>query len=56
MPDAVTLGTVVVPGTDAGNMVIEGPASVPALEPYDLTVYWDEPALVAGDRWYGAFT
>ncbi len=56
VPDAVTLGTVVVPGTDAGNMVIEGPASVPALEPYDLTVYWDEPALVAGDRWYGAFT
>lgn len=54
--DAVTLGTVVVPGTDAGNMVIEGPASVPALEPYDLTLYWDEPTMVAWDRWYGVFS
>ncbi|MBN1921454.1 MAG: S8 family serine peptidase [Anaerolineae bacterium] len=56
VPDAVTLGTAVVPGTDAGNMWIEGPTSVPALEPYDLTVYWDEPTLVAGDRLYGVFS
>ena len=53
-PDDVVLVTAVVPGTDGGNMWVEGPASVPALEPFDVRVFWDTP-MVAGERWYGAF-
>lgn len=55
-PDAITLAVGIVPGTDAGNMVLEGPDSVPLMEPFDLQLFWDEPAMVAGDRWYGAFS
>jgi len=55
-PDAITLAVGVVPGTDAGNMVIEGSDSVPMMEPFDLQLFWNEPAMAAGDRWYGAFS
>ena len=55
-PDMITLATAAVPGTDAGNMDVTGPASVPALTPFDLRVFWDTPEMMAGDRWYGAFT
>ncbi len=54
-PDAVTLAYGVVPGTDAGNMTVVGPSSQPELDPFDLTIFYDEPAMTAGDRWYGAF-
>ncbi len=53
-PDAVTLATAVVVA-DAGNMYVTGPASVPEGTPFDLRVFWDEPTMMAGDRWYGAF-
>jgi uncharacterized repeat protein (TIGR01451 family) len=55
-PDLVTLASAVVTMEDAGNMMVEGPASVPLGDPFDLRVYWDTPEMVAGDRWYGAFT
>ena len=55
-PDPVTLGVAVVPGTESGNMAFEGPTSVPKATPFDLRVYWDEPALEAGGSWYGAFS
>jgi len=55
-PDDITLALGVVPGTDAGNMEIEGPASVAEMEPFDLQLFWDTPEMVAGDRWYGAFS
>ncbi len=37
------------------NMWVEGPAVVAEMEPFDLRVFWDEPAITAGDIWYGAF-
>ena len=52
-PDATTWVYAVVDG-DAGNMSVTGPNSVPANTPYDLRVFWDEPAMTAGDHWYGA--
>lgn len=53
--DTLTLGTTVVAG-DAGNLRVEGPASNPAGAPFDLRVFYDEPDLEAGQRWYGAVT
>ncbi|MCA9946970.1 MAG: S8 family serine peptidase, partial [Anaerolineales bacterium] len=55
-PDDVTLATAVVPYSDASNMSFEGPTSVPQLDPFSLRLFWDTPEMVAGDRWYGAFT
>ncbi|MDX1687248.1 MAG: S8 family serine peptidase [Candidatus Promineifilaceae bacterium] len=54
-PDEVTFAWAVVPGADNGNMNVTGPSSVAQSDPYDLRVYWDDSAIVAGDRWYGAF-
>lgn len=54
-PDAITLAYGVVVG-DEGNMTVTGPASVPAGTPFDLSVFWDEPSMVAGDRLYGQFS
>ncbi|MEW5985099.1 MAG: S8 family serine peptidase [Chloroflexota bacterium] len=56
-PDSVTLVTVAIDPADNGNMTVEGPDSVPAGTPYNLTVYWDNPggealAMEAGDYWY----
>lgn len=53
--DTLTLGTAVV-GSDAGNMWVEGPQAQPVGEPFDLRVFYDEPALEAGQRWYGALS
>jgi len=55
-PDAITLAVGVVPGADAGHLMIEGPASAAEMEPFDLQLFWDTPDMVAGDRWYGAFS
>jgi len=55
-PDALTLAMAVVPADDADNMTIDGPTSVPAMAPFDLTILWDAPDMTAGDRWYGAVT
>ena len=52
--DPVELGTGVV-FMDEGNMSFGAPASVPALTPFDVRLFWDIPTLMAGDHWYGAF-
>ena len=55
-PDPVTVYSAVVPGTDSSNMTFSGPASVPAETPFDLTLFWDVPGMMVGDRYYGAFS
>ncbi len=55
-PDAITLASAVVPGSDAGNMTFTGPVSVTAGTAFDLQLFWDTPTMMAGDRWYGAFS
>ncbi len=54
-PDTMTLAYASV-AHDEGNMWVDGPVSVPELNPFDMRVYWDEPAMEAGDLWYGAFS
>ena len=53
--DTFTLSYVLV-GADEGNMLVEGPPDKPALEPFDLQVYWDLGDADIGSRWYGAFS
>lgn len=55
-PDDITTVIGVVPGSDAGNMTVTGPTSVPVLDPFDLRVFWDEPTMDASEYWYGAFS
>jgi uncharacterized repeat protein (TIGR01451 family) len=55
-PDAFTLVTAIVPEADQGNLSGEGPSTQPEQEPFDLRVFWDEPEMEAGDRWYGAIS
>jgi uncharacterized repeat protein (TIGR01451 family) len=55
-PDLFTLATAVTDGSDAGNMTVEGPTSVPQLEPFGVRVFWDIPSLTEGDVYYGAFS
>ncbi len=54
--DSFELSTAVLDGEDAGNMRIEGPKTVGHLAPFSLRVFWDDPAMERGDRWYGAFS
>ncbi len=53
--DAVSVAVAVVQG-DEGNMDVYGPASQGALDPFDVTIVFDEPAMAAGDHWYGSFS
>ncbi|PSL03147.1 putative repeat protein (TIGR01451 family) [Haloactinopolyspora alba] len=53
--DTVTLGTAVV-GGDAGNMTVDGPQQQPIGEPFTIRTSYDEPAMEAGQTWYGAVT
>jgi len=55
-PDAVTLATAAVPGSDSGNMTFDAPNQVHPNVPWDLRLFWDTPSMQAGDRWYGAFS
>jgi hypothetical protein len=50
--DNVKLVTAVVSGANAGNLTATGPKSVPAGKPFDITLNWNEPALVAGEPWF----
>lgn len=54
-PDAITLTHAVVLG-DNGNLTIEKPTSVAGGTPFDVRVFWNEPAMQAGETWYGAFS
>ncbi len=53
--DAFTLSYGVVSG-DEGNLLIEGPAQQPQLDPFDVLIRFNEPAMEEGDRAYGLFT
>ncbi len=55
-PDAFTFAAAVVTDVDEDNITVDGPATVPPGTPFDLTLNWDEPALMAGEKWYGFFT
>lgn len=52
VPDDVELAVTVVPGTDNGNLTVTGPHSVPAGQPFDLTLSWNEPGLDPGETWF----
>jgi subtilisin family serine protease len=54
-PDAIRAVTAVVVD-DEDNLTVTGPATVPALEYFDLDVNWDEPSMVDGDLWYAQFS
>jgi len=55
-PDRVLMAVGVVPSTDSGNLTVAGPTSVPAGDPFDLDVKWNETSMVGFDRWYAAFS
>jgi len=44
-----------VPG-DEGNMIVTGPQTVPAGQPFDVTLEWNESDMVDGEYWFGSFT
>jgi hypothetical protein len=52
-PDVATLITAVV-AADNGDLEATGPASIPAGQPFAVTVHWHKEALAPGDRAYGA--
>ncbi len=54
--DTVVVGLTAVPNVDGGNMWADGPVTWPVGEPFDLRVYWNEPALEAGDVAHGLVT
>ncbi len=51
--DDVVLQAVVIPGTNNGNLTVSGPGSVPAGTAFNARVFWNEPAMQAGDVWFG---
>jgi uncharacterized repeat protein (TIGR01451 family) len=51
--DAIELATAVVPAQDAGNLRVEGPTAVPAMQPFDVRIFFDQ-VMQPGDYWYGA--
>jgi subtilisin family serine protease len=42
----------VVPGTNAGNLTVSGPATAPANTPFDVTLRWNVPTMAAGETWF----
>lgn len=56
--DTITYGTAVVRESAGGasNLRVEGPASAGTGAPFDVRVFFDEPAMEAGQTWYGAVT
>jgi uncharacterized repeat protein (TIGR01451 family) len=53
--DRIVLASAVVPGSSAGNWMVDGPSAVPELDLFDLTITWDLMDAMAGDRYYGVF-
>ncbi len=51
--DSVTVESVAIPGTAAGNFSVTKPGPVAANTPFTATVGWNEPAMDAGEVWYG---
>jgi uncharacterized repeat protein (TIGR01451 family) len=54
-PDTVILSHGVVAG-DNGNLTAEDLGALPAGQPFALRVFWNEPAMQAGETWYGAIS
>ncbi len=54
-PDSLVLSTALVSG-DAANLVVEGPSSVPQLDPFDIRLIWDLPPSAEGDSFFGTVT
>jgi subtilisin family serine protease len=51
--DDVQLTAAVIPGTNNGNLTVTGPSgSVPAGQPFNITLAWNEPQLEIGDAWF----
>jgi uncharacterized repeat protein (TIGR01451 family) len=54
-PDAYSMNVAFVPSGDNGTGEVLAPAgSIPAGDPYDITLTWNVPALSEGDIMYGA--
>lgn len=51
--DDIEVVSSVIPGTNAGNLVVSGPRSAPANKPFGLVLSWNEPRLEPGDTWFG---
>ena len=51
--DDLSLVTAVVPDQPATNNWVTGPLGQGITEPFDLRIFWQEPALEPGERWYG---
>ncbi len=54
-PDSTTLESYYIPTTNLGNWDVVGPATVSGSNPFSVDIYWNEPALEAGDVWFGEF-
>ena len=54
-PDLINLTDAALPDGGVGNFNVTGPSSVPAATPFDLDLFWNEPAMAPGDTWIGAF-
>jgi subtilisin family serine protease len=51
--DDIELTVATVPGTDNGDLTATGPkGSVPAGQPFGLTLAWSEPKLAVGESWF----
>ncbi|HYJ85660.1 MAG TPA: S8 family peptidase [Pyrinomonadaceae bacterium] len=51
--DTIELTAAVIPGTNNGNLTATGPSTtIPAGQPFDILLTWNEPALAAGDYWF----
>lgn len=61
LPDRVVVATAVVPMADQNTLDVTGPTSVPAGEPFTLTMHWDVSDYMTNTfginsyYWYGAF-
>ena len=51
--DNIELTAAVIPGTNNGNLFVTGPSStVPAGQPFDIILTWNEPTLAVGEYWF----
>jgi len=51
--DNIELTVAVIPGTNNGNLFVTGPSSsVPAGQPFDIILTWNEPTLGVGEYWF----
>ena len=50
--DNIELTVAVLPGTNNGNLLVTGPSSVAAGQPFPVTLTWNEPGLAIGTYWF----